>query len=185
MSPGPGPDNPRHDAELTLAEGPVAADNRGMPSGVGVESAALQAPEQSDAVRRLVRGDRDEPGREHLDASVGGLDPDFISSGFDRHSLFDGNGNEPFESRLESTPRSKAVDTPAKSGRAFAGFRAGNDAMSYTDPARLLDWHGRFGSHHRVFPVDSTAPWLRQSPYQILDAALNVNRDLRIDIPVT
>jgi hypothetical protein len=51
------------------------------------------------------------------------------------------------------------------------------------DVPDLIDWRTRHASPFAA-PAGSTSAWLRQAPREMLDDALDVNRDLRIEMPV-
>jgi hypothetical protein len=52
------------------------------------------------------------------------------------------------------------------------------------DMPDLIDWRSQRASPFASLPAGSTSAWLRQAPREMLDDALDVNRDLRIEMPV-
>jgi hypothetical protein len=53
-----------------------------------------------------------------------------------------------------------------------------------TELPSLIDWSGQYARRHNLRVAVPVSSWLRQEPGDVLDAALDVNRDLRIELPV-
>jgi hypothetical protein len=63
-------------------------------------------------------------------------------------------------------------------------LRASGATTVSTALPSLIDWSGQYARRHGVRAAVPVGSWLRQEPGDVLDAALDVNRDLRIELPV-